>query len=311
MARKRMRRLVAAGAAVVVSVIASAQPALAPPLTGAPFCARDPRAWSDVCASAIIEAQDQLSRAAATAGSPRWLLERGWRLEEGAERAALDAAHACAGAERFEDAQAMAELAAQIAASRARRTGAAPRPVITPPQRCLDQSPARAREARAFNAYLRAARVEAVRAALRPTCLMDGPDIETSPARHAADMRCAWLASAGAERAERGLRAFAGGHDDEALEALTAGLDAMEAAREACRGRAGADAALVRQALMQALTGARGEPRVGSSESAEIRGALLEEGGRSLAELLRLEEPRENDRFFCHPRPHALEIAGE
>ncbi len=300
-AARGLRGLALAGAALSIA-IASAAPAGAPPIAEGPFCAPAPRAWAQSCLDLMDEAERRHAdwRAARLTARLTALVEGRRHAAEAVELAYVEAARACAGADRWRDAATMAQRAGGVAAELARRHGRPPRPMAIPQDTCPGRSPTRDREAQAFDAYVRAERVAAVDNALTPQCLVDGPDAPIGYDRAAADRRCAWLAAAGADRAALGARAISQGDDAAAMQAFTQGLSAFDMARESCRGQAGADAVMVRQAILEALAQTRGEAPPGMAEASEIRRPLLEEGGRSLAELLQAQQPRENRPYHCH-----------
>lgn len=298
-----------ASLAAVIATALTATPSGAPPAAMSPFCGEPPEHWAALCqdasreaaqAVALVRLRGDLNPSDAAARS----------AVEAAERKTLEAARACAGAERWGEAAHLVDLAGATAGERVRvGMGVVLNAEIDEAQCSAPLSAERREEIEAFQAYVGVAR-GAGAAAARPSECRGERLSATKALMTVAERRCAWFAAAGGARAAKGAAALQAGDETGALTNLSRALTAFDAAQSACPGQARADVMSVRRAIADAVEAARGErPELG--EAPEVRLATLEERGRGLAELLRAEKAREDLALFEHARCEAITVAGD
>lgn len=295
----------AAGAAAGLATAVCAEPA---PLHVAPACGEEPDAWVLVCMDrtrAIAEAEALSSLRGAPAAAPD--LTR-------AETEAAEAAYACASAELWDDALAQADRLAQLAAERARQSGAAARNEIPAPE-CAD--PVVGRELDAFHAYIELRRRASAREAVAETRGDSVFGLPGSVARlhqGAEESRCAWLADAALRRAQDGVRRLAFDDASDGVMQLASALRAYDEALPACRavgleGDEELKAAERRTAVSRLLMTSMRDVEAASREAAEIRPALFDEGLRRLPELVGAEPLDEQLDLLPHAGADGLQVA--
>jgi hypothetical protein len=294
---KIIRRLIACVAVTSGVGAAYGQAAYAPPFEDVD-CAGSAEAWVPIC----IDASEAASRALAMTRL-RGEGSRGDAALEEAERLAAAAAHACAKAERWEDAERQVQAVAGLASDRAGILGYLPAIASHAPM-CGGETYADA-ETAALDTYMSAERIARAQPRVAASCPGGAPTLPGAEARLARDAesrRCEWMSEVGRRRAGAGLDRLAEGDAASGLAQISHALRAYDEAQPACRGLAREEVAERRAALSDLITQALRSAPDASREAGEIRSALFQERGAGLTELVGLEGLREDAPLVCHAR---------
>lgn len=262
---------------------------------------------SDLCFGSVTELSRLCDRDARGAGGTLLAAQ----LRGGTSKGAInqfvigynrtaEAGRICAMAGNVSRAEKLAEQAAHAATAEIfSRNGVSSE--TTPVVRCGDEAP-RDAALRAFDDFRQALRSHQLAIATHVSCRGEALPLARQTSAAIQDRKCLWAM----ETARSEMSLLAEGHNLSSADAsMQVVLRALEVAQRACPDRVSMIVRDQSAAVAELLkSGTR-------SEAAEIRGALLEEGGDRFRELLRLESLGEELAFGCDTLTNQAAVAIE